>query len=152
MSDTLELLNLPNAEAQKIMVQDALIPGVDVDDLTMDMFRGQGSGVRFRISVPEQTQSLPGWVYSGQVDFLYRRMNLEEFFSSVDLRFAMTYPTSTQALATLLSQIFQVRFDPEDYINEVINPPGGILQYRFKAGLYSQRWIGEVSIQLTLAS
>lgn len=148
MTDTLTLLNLPNADVQKQLVQEALIPGVSVDDLALGRHTAQGQDMLVRVYVPATTAQREDWPYQGEVDFRYHRMDLADFFTGINLEFVMPFPTTASAVAAKLASIFNVRFDLDDHVDEAIDPPNNIVDYNFRAAAESQRWIGRVNVRL----
>lgn len=148
MTDTLTLLNLPNADVQKQLVQEALIPGVSVDDLALGRHTAQGQDMLVRVYVPAATANREDWPYQGEVDFRYHRMDLADFFQGIDLQFVMPFPTTASAVAAKLSSIFNVRFDLDDHVDESIDPSSSIIDYNFRAAAESQRWMGRVVVRL----
>lgn len=149
MSDTLSLLALPNADAQKQMVQDALIPGVNVDDLALGSPQAAlGTDLKVLVWVPPETYAEDGWLYYGEVDFTFHRLDLATFFQDIDLKFAIALPTTSAAVASLLQQAFGVRFDAGDFVQENIPDSETIVNYLFRASFLSQRWTGQRTIKL----
>lgn len=148
MADTLTLLTMTNANAQRIMVQEALIPGVNVADLALGAHTAQGSDMRVRVYVPAETAARPGWPYQGDVDFTFHRLDLANFFDGIDLRLVLPLPTTASAVAAQLSAIFNVRFDLEDHVEEAIAPVNNIVDYYFRAAAESQRWRGSVKVRI----
>jgi hypothetical protein len=148
MTDTLTLLAMPDADAQRQMVQDALIPGVSVADLALGAHTAQGLDMKVRVYVPAATAAREDWPYQGEVDFLFHRMDLQEFFDGIELKFVMPFPTTASAIAAKLATIFNVRFDLDDHVEESIDPTNNIVDYYFRAAAESQRWVGRVKVRL----
>lgn len=87
--------------------------------------------------------------YFGQTTFQFNRLDLEQFFSPVELDVSLTFPATTFDILTLLEDRFGLVFDEQDFIIEEIEETSeGI--YTLKAHPDSLRWIGTIDIPFVI--
>ena len=147
--NALQLLAKPNAAALKDMVEDALVPGVDVNDLVIDRPQpGAGTEMISRISVSSEAYGRPGFPYHGSVGFRYGRLSLEDTFGEFDLQFTVALPTTMSVVAGLMGTAFGMVFGVEDFIEENIADNNGQVDVILRANPDSPRWMGQIPIRL----
>lgn len=149
MSDALSLLSIPHDEAMKLMVQEAMIPGLSVNALQMgNVGFGAGTSAEVGVFLNAETYNDPSWPYRGQVQFQYHRMDFADFFQGIDLSFRRegTFPMAN--IVTLLCNIFQIVILPSDFINDSITVDTITQTVTLRASPVSPRWMGSVNIQI----
>lgn len=149
MLNAITLLAKPNAQALKDIVQDALVEGVNVDDLDIGTpVVGVGSEMVTKVSVSSDAYGRPDFPYHGSVNLRYQRLSLSDTFSGLALEFSLPFPTKASVVAGLLQTAFNIHFGVEDFIEEPIDDPSGVVNYLFKANPDSPRWMGQLPIKL----
>lgn len=88
----------------------------------------------------------PTWLYRGQSEFTYNRMDFTDFFQGINLIVAIPAVTRTRALVNKLERIFDIDIDDDDYIDEDIAHNGQQILYTLRASPTSQRWRGRVGV------
>ncbi len=84
---------------------------------------------------------------SGELDFTFYRLDVEDHFRDVLSGWRPTLPTSTQVLLDELSRRMGQKFFLEDFVLESISRHNAA-PYRLKAKAESLRWVGELEIML----
>lgn len=154
MPSTLELLAMPQEQAFRTMVEAELISNVTMDDISI----GDGflqSGNRSSALIESSTSRLADneWPYRGTAIFSHRRIALETFFQGIDLRLKVPATesggvnTTSNVIAGMLEDIFNIHFHPQDYYSDEIIA-NGMTEYIFRATPMSLRWTGAVRIKV----
>lgn len=154
MSKTLELLALPAPQAHQQIVAELLHQPQEIANLEIGApyIRYNGT-VGLPVTPTDAAESNPDWPYHGGADVFLRRVALEDFFAGLDLKVKLPatqaggLDTTSNAVADVLSEIFQIHFDPSDYYSDAIVSRGSI-RYTFRATPLSPRWSGQVPIHL----
>lgn len=147
--NAITLLAKPNAAALKDIVQDALVEGVSADDLDIGTpVVGVGSEMVTKVSVSTEAYGRPDFEYHGSVNLRYQRLDLADTFSGIDLEFMLSFPTKASVVAGLIGTAFNIHFGIEDYIEEPIDDPSGVVNFLFKANPDSPRWMGQLPVKL----
>lgn len=153
MTTTLELLAKPQSEAVRDMIAPMLIPSVTIDDLKIEDGHLMSNG-RSAVAVRSADHKLsdPNWPYFGGTVFSHRRMALEDFFQGIELKLKVPpvdggVSTTSNAIVTMLSEIFRIQFAPGDYFSDAIESDG-VAHYRLRATPTSLRWTGWVDIAI----
>jgi len=149
MSTSLELLTLPNAQAQREMVGELVQPGVALTDLSISApTRVDESTLLLTVHSSEAALARPDWQYRGDAEVTFERLNLGELLDGLDLWFQLPLPTDTQAVATKLGEILGLRFDEGDIVNEIVSGDQYVREVRLRCAAASQRWTGSVPIRI----
>jgi len=153
MTTTLELLKKPHGEAVQIMIEEQL-DGIQYSDLHVEdgyVRSDQRSGYLIKSHPSKLTD--PNWHYHGSVVFTHYRMRLQDFFYGLPLRLKVPgngsggINTTSNHVVSLLSQIYDIKFDPSDYYSDAITG-SGLTTYTLNATPSSLRWSGSVNIDL----
>lgn len=151
MADTLTLLTMTHQDAVKVMIQEALKPGISANALETG-FTGYGTDTTAQVSVhlKESTYHDPAWNYRGQVAFQYQRLDLTDFFQNIPLEFRRSGQFHMSSIVAAINQIFSILIEPGDYVNSSIIMTSGVNQtVSLQALPTSKRWKGNVQILLT---
>lgn len=153
MSVCLTLLAMPHSQALRLMIQDALKPGLSIDSLLVgNAGFGAGTDAHVGVFLSEAAYQDPTWPYRGQVDFHYRRLSFADFFQGIDLAFRRTGTFYMSELVTTLCSIFNIVIEPTDYINNKIVVDRFAQNVTLTALPVSPRWIGSVNIRIVDAN
>lgn len=149
MSTSLSLLTLPNAQAQREMVGELLEAGVALDDLTISApTRVDESTLMLTVHSSEGALGRPDWPYRGDAHVTFERVDLGQLLDGLDLWLQVPLPTTTTALAQILANVFQIRIDEGDVVDEVVNFLGFSGETRLRCSAASQRWFGSVPLRV----
>lgn len=149
MSVCLTLLAQPHSQALRLMIQDALKPGLSIDTLMVGTAGfGAGTDAHVGVYLNEAAYNDPTWPYRGQVDFHYNRLALSDFFQDIDLAFRKSGTFYLSEIVSQLCEIFNVVIEPADYINTLITVDRFAQNVQLKAMPTSPRWTGVVNIRI----
>lgn len=147
MLNTLSLLSMKHPAAMKSMIQEKLVLGVSVGHLmTANPIALQNGAMRVGVYLTPQAYKDPTWLYRGESEFTYNRMDLENFFQGINLVVAIPAVARTRHLVNKLERIFDIDIDDLDYIDEEILHGGQQIFYTLRASPTSQRWRGRVGV------
>jgi len=153
MTTTLELLKKPHSEAVKMMIEEQL-DGAQYEDLHVEdgyVRSDQRSGYLIK-SHPNKANDV-NWHYHGDVVFTHYRIRLQDFFYGLPLKLKVPSDglgginTTSNHVVFLLSQIYDIKFDPLDYYSDVITA-SGMITYTLNTTPSSLRWSGSIDIDL----
>lgn len=149
MNDALMLLSMPHEEALKLMVQDAMLPGLSVNSLTTaNPTFGPGTRSEVGVFLKAETYNDPVWPYRGQTSFVYNRMDFADFFSGINLSFRRSGSFHLTAIVHKLNTIFNIRIEPSDFIDVPISVDRLTQTVQLRASPLSARWMGVVDIEI----
>ena len=147
MSDSLTLLALPHAEANRHIVEQVLRPDIDNNYLEIGEYLVREDG---RVDLPLFNSALayqdPEWIYRGEARVTYNRLDLQEAFGHLNLGFRVGANYTTDELVTRLGTILQIHFDHSEFRRETKTLTTPWDRYVLQAAADSPRWKGEVSI------
>lgn len=154
MAESLQLLALASGAARRLMVAEALKPGVEINNLDIgDPYPRQDGRVGVTIKPTDEAMQDENWPYYGTVDFSHQRVSLNTFFEGIGPKIKMPataeggLDTTSNALVERLGQIFGIVFEPGDYFSDAIVSRGSAF-YELRAPATSTRWTGFVLIHV----
>lgn len=146
--DFMELMSLSPRDALVKLITHKNQVKIDPDHIDFGMPEVlSGRETRIRVSGRKPTDGFTGQVYTGDIDFTWKRLDLGELFHNTSLTIQMDLPCKTSDVMAVLSHQYGWVFDSSDYINELITAENAH-QYLLKAAPYSLRWIGQVVLTL----
>lgn len=151
MTTSLDLLALTHAAAVPLIVRDALLSEDTADHLLIgtSVVHTDGS-TEIPVYIDPEAYNDPNWHFQGEVSLAYQRLDLDDTFGSLGLRFQVAPTYTTEEIAAKLSSVFGVVFEPADYVHQTLtlSTPSEVLT--FKALPDSPRWKGQVAIRVHL--
>jgi hypothetical protein len=147
MISTLDLLRLSPIDALRKIVQDQLLPGGNIDTLTIGSVEATGETLtRVKVTVDKGTADLKYWKYSGSHDVLYNRLDLSAVFGDLGIVAETSLPTTRHAVIKRLFSKSDIFFDAAEFLD------GDVLEtdttFRIDAVNSSTRWVGSVNVDL----
>jgi hypothetical protein len=140
---------MSHPQALEQMVQEKLVAGVNVNDLVLDPSHpGMGSQRTVEVHIASAAFVNPSWPYFGEAQFAYTTLDLGDTFGGLGLRFYMSPQFTSQQLAVKLGQALGIVFEAVDVFQETVTLTQPITTYQFKAGPQSERWTGQVAIDI----
>ncbi len=147
MTISLSLLAQPHSAALRSIVSQALIPGVDIDNLIIgqEVIRHDGD-VSLPVYIDSDAYNDPTWLYRGSVEMRYKRLDLGEALGHLPLRVHVgpTYRSST--VVARISQVLQLHFLASDYIAEEFPLTTSTMVVPLRASPDSKRYKGQVDV------
>lgn len=149
MQSTLALLTLSHPEAMPLIVQDALVPGVNVSDLVVNPpLPGAGLEMTAGIYISASAYNNPHWPYFGNVALTYTRLDMGDALGHIPFVFAFDPPFTSQQVADRMAEALGIKLDTIDVFQEVHDFTGTRYVMQLKAGPMSLRWMGQVEIEI----
>lgn len=147
MTISLALLAVPHTVAARTIVQQALLPGVDLDDLVIGVseVRPDGDG-DLPVYIDSDAYNDPEFTYRGSVTMRYKRLDLAETLGHLGLRVYVGPTYRSLTVIQRLAAVLQLQFDSADYINEEFPLTVSGRMVMLKAAPDSPRWKGEVPV------
>lgn len=147
MSISLTLLAQPHSTAVRSIVQEALKPGVDINNLIIGQSTVRPDGnADLPVYIDSDAYSDPTWPYRGSVEMHYKRVDLQATLGALNLRFYAGPVFRTQDAIARFASVLQLHFDPTDYIHETIPMTTSGLMVVIKAAADSPRWKGQFTV------
>jgi len=148
MSNSLALLALPHDEAVRTIIQEALKPGVSVDDLQAGQYQVLPDGrVRQPVYIDSDAYSDPQWPYRGSVEMTIKRVDLQDALGHLGLKFRVAtggFPTSH--IVGRIGSALELYFDPIDFVEDIHRFTTAGQMITIKAAGDSPRWKGQVDV------
>lgn len=147
MTISLALLAQPHEVAVRTIVQQALLPGVDINDLVIGQseVRNDGDG-DLPVYIDSDAYNDPAFTYRGSVTMRYKRLDLEETLGHLNLRVHVGPTYRSQTVIARIAAVLQLHFSTADYINEEFPLTVTGRMVMLKAAPDSPRWKGEVPV------
>jgi len=146
--DFMELLSLPPREALVRIIAHSNQVDVAPEHLEFGVPEVvQGRVTKIKVTGRKPTDLFTGQVYTGSIDFTYKRIDFGELFARTKLSVKIDLPCKTSDLVKVLSHHYGYVFDSSDYVNELITAENAY-EYELRAAPYSLRWVGEVQVSL----
>jgi hypothetical protein len=148
MTNSLALLAQPHDEAVRTIIQEALKPGVDVDDLHAGQYQVRPDGrMDLPVYIDSDAYDNQDWPYRGSVEMIYNRVDLHEALDHLGLKFRLPDANyTTTFVVEKLQSILQLHFDPADYIHESFEVLTATRMVTLRATEDSPRWKGQVDV------
>jgi hypothetical protein len=149
-SDTEHLLRLKPVDSINVMVTNANQLVYPVYDLKAGLPAPVGADDRetlVHLTARDRAGADDGYPYTGEFDFTYRRLHLEDYLKGELLGFRPTLPCSTQTLLDEITSRTGLEFYLDDVVHEEIGRDNSH-PYVLKAKTESLRWVGQVEFYL----
>lgn len=148
MTNSLPLLQQSHDTAVRTIIQEALKPGITLDDLLVGQYEiGPDGKVIQPVYIDSDAYNNPDWPYRGSVEMSINRLDLHQALGHLGLRFRLsTDQYKASAIVNRLQAILQLHFDPSDYIEETLTVSTASATVTLRASEDSPRWKGQVDI------
>lgn len=148
MSISLALLAQPHAVAVRTIIQEALKPGISIDDLEAGQYQVLPDGRTAQpVYIDSDAYNDPQWPYRGSVEMTIKRVDLQDALGHLGLSFRLPDEHySASFVVAKIASILQLYFEPTDYIQETLVLTGASAHVTLKAAEDSPRWKGQVDI------
>lgn len=146
--DFMELLRLPPREALVKIITHSNQVNIAPEHLELGTpVVVEGRVTRIPVSGRRPNDGFTGQLYTGTIDFTFKRIDFAELFATTKLSVQIDLPCKTSDLIAIMSQHYGYVFDSSDYVNERITADNAY-EYVLKAAPYSLRWCGQVQVSL----
>lgn len=146
MASTPELLKLSPLAALETLIQASLKSGFNVKYLKIGPTQARsGLATAVTLSLDKEQTPVDYWVFDGDTEFVYQRLDLKTFFEGLNVHFTVDFPLSTVELLRHLSRRFNIVFDSDDFADDTIGFTSG---HVLTALAQSRRWVGQLAVTL----
>lgn len=144
MLNTPQLLKLTPTAALWEIIQSCLAAGFKREYLNIGQpTEDSGLVTRIPLSLNKSKSPIEYWGHAGEVLFSYNRLDLETFFTGLDMEFYTKFPITVGYFVSLINARYGIVFDSNDFGGGVITQENA-KDFLLIAQPQSLRWFGQM--------
>lgn len=144
MLNTPQLLKLTPTAALWEIIQSCLAAGFKREYLNIGQPTGDsGLVTRIPLSLNKSKSPIEYWGHAGEVLFSYNRLDMETFFTGMDMEFYTKFPITVGYFVSLIADRYGIVFDSNDFGGGVITQESA-KDFMLSAQPQSLRWFGQM--------
>lgn len=144
MLNTPQLLKLTPTAALWEIIQSCLAAGFKREYLNIGQpTEDSGLVTRIPLSLNKSKSPIEYWGHAGEVLFSYNRLDLEAFFTGMDMEFYTKFPITVGYFVSLVADRYGIVFDSNDFGGGVITQESA-KDFMLSAQPQSLRWFGQM--------